>query len=146
MSRDELENVYVPEPPTAGGKAGGRVTSFATLVSLVRSASPGGGPEGPEERRRLLADLCKLLGERATGRQMLTRPAPAPPAPRVSALPRLPPRTREVLELLLKGRSEKEVARELGLSVHTVHVHVKQLYRKLEVTSRGELLARCLGR
>ena len=48
----------------------------------------------------------------------------------------------DVLVLLLRGMSEKEVARELGVSTHTVHTHVKKLYSEFEVSSRGELLAR----
>ena len=57
----------------------------------------------------------------------------------------LPPRMRQVLERLLRGDSEKEVARDLGLSPHTIHRHVGLLYRRLGVSSRGELLAKCLG-
>ena len=53
----------------------------------------------------------------------------------------LSPRQTGVLHLLLRGMSEKEVARELGVSTHTVHTHVKRLYTIFDVTSRGELLA-----
>jgi DNA-binding CsgD family transcriptional regulator len=54
----------------------------------------------------------------------------------------LSPRSRRVLEALLKGMSEKEAAAALDLSIHTVHEYVKQIYRTLGVCSRGELLAR----
>jgi DNA-binding NarL/FixJ family response regulator len=50
-----------------------------------------------------------------------------------------------VLRGLSRGRSEKEVAAALRLSPHTVHDHVKALYRHFGVHSRSELLARCLG-
>jgi LuxR family maltose regulon positive regulatory protein/serine/threonine-protein kinase PknK len=50
-------------------------------------------------------------------------------------------RQTDVLHLLLRGMSEKEVARELGVSSHTVHTHVKKLYTQFNVSSRGELLA-----
>jgi DNA-binding CsgD family transcriptional regulator len=53
----------------------------------------------------------------------------------------LPPRLRQVLSLLARGRSEKQVAADLDLSLHTVHDHVKALHRRLGVQSRGELLA-----
>ena len=46
-----------------------------------------------------------------------------------------------VLKWLLEGHSEKEVANQLDLSPHTVHNHVRSIYRTLDVTSRGELLA-----
>lgn len=48
---------------------------------------------------------------------------------------------RRVLAALLKGKSEKAVASELKMSPHTVHNHVKEIYRRMEVGSRPELLA-----
>ena len=56
----------------------------------------------------------------------------------------LPPRLRQTLECLLEGDSEKQVARRLGLSQHTVHQYVKALHRRFRVNSRAELLALCL--
>lgn len=47
-----------------------------------------------------------------------------------------------VYELLFEGLAEKEVASKLQVSVHTIHDHVKAIYRKLHVTTRGELLTR----
>jgi DNA-binding CsgD family transcriptional regulator len=57
----------------------------------------------------------------------------------------LAPRLGETLRALARGRSEKQVAADLGLSPHTVHDYVKALYRHFGVQSRGELLARCLA-
>ena len=54
-------------------------------------------------------------------------------------------RMRNVLECLLEGNSEKEVAARLQISRHTVHTYVVLLYRHLEVHTRGELLSRCLS-
>jgi len=53
---------------------------------------------------------------------------------------------RQVLRLLVQGASEKEAAASLNLSYHTIHAHLKQVYRQLEVRSRAELVARCLAR
>jgi DNA-binding CsgD family transcriptional regulator len=50
-------------------------------------------------------------------------------------------RLRETLELLLAGKSEKEAARELDLSIKTVHEYVGMIYKHFAVSSRGELLA-----
>jgi DNA-binding CsgD family transcriptional regulator len=58
----------------------------------------------------------------------------------------LPPRVRKVLDRLLVGDSEKEAAAALRLSRGTVHQYVKVLYRRLEVESRAELLARFIAR
>lgn len=50
-------------------------------------------------------------------------------------------RLRETLSLLLEGFSEKQAARELDLSIKTVHEYVGMLYKHFQVSSRGELLA-----
>jgi DNA-binding NarL/FixJ family response regulator len=59
--------------------------------------------------------------------------------------PPLTPRERQVLGCLLTGASEKEVAALLSISQQTVHAHVKSLYRAYSVSSRAQLMARCLA-
>lgn len=53
----------------------------------------------------------------------------------------LSPRQRQTLLLLLEGFCEKDAARRLGLSVNTLHIHVRSVYRRFGVNSRAELLA-----
>jgi DNA-binding CsgD family transcriptional regulator/DNA-binding Lrp family transcriptional regulator len=55
------------------------------------------------------------------------------------------PREREVIMLLLGGRTEPEAAKSLGLSPGTVSTHVVHAYEKLGVKRRSELSARVLG-
>lgn len=47
----------------------------------------------------------------------------------------------EVTRLLCRGLSDREVARELGVSEHTAHDHVRSVRRKLGVRSRAEVSA-----
>ncbi len=54
-------------------------------------------------------------------------------------------REHEVLMLLARGKTVKQIAEALARSPHTVHDHVKALHRKLGASSRGELVARALG-
>jgi DNA-binding CsgD family transcriptional regulator len=54
----------------------------------------------------------------------------------------LSPRIREVACLVLRGRSNKEIARELGLSVHTVKEYVGNLCRRVGAQNRTELANR----
>jgi len=54
----------------------------------------------------------------------------------------LTPAQRRVFELLVQGLIEKEVAAQLGISTHTVHDHVKAIYKTLSVSTRGELVSR----
>jgi DNA-binding CsgD family transcriptional regulator len=55
---------------------------------------------------------------------------------------RLTPRQRQVLGLLLLGRTLGQLARELGISEHTANDHRKAVYAAVGVASRSELAAR----
>ena len=50
------------------------------------------------------------------------------------------PREKEVVELLLQGKSNKQIALALSVSVSTVEFHLKNVYRKLQVKSRTEAI------
>lgn len=54
-------------------------------------------------------------------------------------LDKLSAREREVLKLIARGYSYKEVAKELFISVKTVETHVSAVLRKLQLSSRHEL-------
>jgi DNA-binding CsgD family transcriptional regulator len=49
-------------------------------------------------------------------------------------------RHQQLLVLLKGSKSEKQIAHYLGLSPHTIHNYIKELYRRLKVGSRAELL------
>lgn len=57
----------------------------------------------------------------------------------------LPPRAAQVLHLLLRGMSNKEIARELYITNNTVKYHLKCIYEQLGVTSRSQLLSKVIG-
>lgn len=65
-------------------------------------------------------------------------------AQEVSVESELTPRERETLQLIAKGYSVKESARKMELSPHTVAGHIKQIYKKLQVTSRAQAAARAV--
>ena len=54
-------------------------------------------------------------------------------------------REREVLKLVLQGKSNKQIALSLQISISTVEFHLKNVYAKFQVSSRIELLLK-LGR
>lgn len=96
---------------------------------------PWGGRPFSEHERRLVDVFhrqCVFLHE---------PPSDLPP----TILRGLAPRLRETLLGLVRGRSEKQLAADAGLSPHTVHDYVKALHRHFGVQSRSELLARCLA-
>lgn len=55
-------------------------------------------------------------------------------------LPRLSNREWDVLTLLLQGKSNKQIASSLDISVRTVEFHLKNIYVKFQVRSRIELI------
>jgi DNA-binding CsgD family transcriptional regulator len=50
-------------------------------------------------------------------------------------------RQRQTFRHLLLGRSEREAAKKIGVSEHTLHQHIKGLYEKFGVNSRAKLMA-----
>ena len=61
-------------------------------------------------------------------------------------LDRLSQREQEVMRLIARGYSYREVAGELFISVKTVETHVSSVLRKLQLSSRHELTAWAMGR
>lgn len=58
----------------------------------------------------------------------------------------LSPREREILDLLIEGLRYKEIGARLSISIDTVRTHIRHIYDKMQVRSRGELTARLMGR
>jgi len=98
-------------------------------ISIDRPPSaPRFGPREVELLKLLHDEIAPLIGVRLATEDQLCRDG-------------LSKRLNETLTLLLEGRSEKEVASALSLSVKTVHDYVSMLYEHFEVSSRAELLA-----
>ena len=57
----------------------------------------------------------------------------------------LTPREREVMELVIAGRHNREIATELGISARTVEVHKARMMAKLEAESVPQLVRISLG-
>ena len=58
---------------------------------------------------------------------------------------RLTPREREVLELIMAGLSNKEMARKIGVSPRTIEVHRANLYAKMHADSLADLVRKGLA-
>jgi len=65
-----------------------------------------------------------------------------PVAPAELGFESLTVREKEILNELISGQSLREVAIELDISMHTVQTHTKNIYRKLQVNNRIQLLKR----
>lgn len=62
------------------------------------------------------------------------------------AAPELSPRELEVLQLIVKGRSNKEIGADLGLAENTVKNHIKMIFEKLRVADRTQAATTALQR
>lgn len=103
------------------------------ICDSIHELRAGGSPITPSIARKVLA------------RFRLPTPAPGTPIPATAPLvaidasaTSLTGREIDILRLIAKGLSFNEVGDSLDISPHTVVTHVKKIYRKLAVHSRGE--------
>ncbi len=131
-----------PESPEPGEVAPGAMawSRFrawgAWRAFVVRLSHEEEGGSAPRRSWTVLRSVCPAL-TRAYVRRFVS-----PAERRADLLSRLSPAQRRVAELLVAGRSERDIAREIGRSVHTVHDHSKAIYRSWGVKSRRELWER----
>lgn len=90
---------------------------YERIAKLLEGIVLGQPPLSPAIARRLLGYFCS---------------APEP------CTQSLTPRETEILTLIAKGITQAATAKVLGISAHTVCGHVKEIYRKLNVSSRAE--------
>ena len=100
-----------------------------------------GDPVLADRLATLLGDVAGLRlatsGE-AANVTLVSRQSQAPVEP---ADIDLTPRERDVLVLMAEGASNKAIARQLGISVHTAKFHVGSLLDKLDATGRTDAVA-----
>lgn len=96
----------------------------AALHAVAGGSTPRGVPEPAIEHR---PRGFEELAERAAG-VLLT------------------PRELDVLAAIGAGSSNKAIARDLGISLHTVKFHIESLFRKLGARTRAEAVAKGLER
>ncbi|MCX7605573.1 MAG: response regulator transcription factor [Bryobacteraceae bacterium] len=117
MHRD---GVYVREILRAGARGYLLKDAFdADLIAAVRAVARGEGYIAPAVADSVLADY----------RQHVTDP-----------IDLLTAREREILQLIAEGRTNKEIASMLKLSVYTVDAHRGRIMEKLNLHSAGELV------
>lgn len=92
------------------------------IVNAVQAARRGESPITPRIARRILDVFKKKKTEYG-----------------------LTDREREVLELMVSGMTKRAMAEKLSLSIHTIDQHVRHIYAKLDVNSRGRAVAKAVG-
>ena len=94
-----------------------------SILAAIRDVRNGGAPMTSSIARKVIQSFHRDESETAAT-ESLTR------------------REREILSLIAKGYTDREVAEELAITFETVHAHVRNIYRKLEVRSRSEAVAK----
>ncbi|GAB3839190.1 LuxR C-terminal-related transcriptional regulator [Hymenobacter jeollabukensis] len=118
---DDADRIYQALRAGATGYVIKNATSLPQYKQALLDVLQGGAALSPSVARKALHHF---------------QPAPSQQPALLSA------REQQVLQALLDGLSEKQVAARLTLSPDTVHTYVKRLYDKLRVNSRAELLSR----
>lgn len=103
-------------------------TTASKLITAVREVVEGGAPMSPEISRKAI-ELCASIHETSL----------------VINKDSLTSRELEVLRYLIGGLSYKLVSDQLNISIDTTRGHIRNLYRKLQVNSKAEAVAKALG-
>ncbi len=100
-------------------------SGYSDVVRALLEVKSGGSPISPVIARKVIARMRRPL------RRFEPEGGEAPAR-------RLTRRESAILELIARGNSYAKVAVALGLSLGTVQTHIKHIYAKLSVHSRGE--------
>lgn len=122
------DHMFVSTPGGAEGYLLKRVNPANVLDPMIQSGNQSSAAEDPLAPVKLFfKGLLRLrVGHHA------------------DALAKLTPRENEVLLLLSKGCVDKEIAQAMGISVWTVHGHIKKIFERLSVRTRTEAVVRYL--
>lgn len=92
--------------------------SSTEIINAISLLMAGGAPMSPTVARYVIEEFQDIKSSREA--TTLTK------------------REKEVLQGVASGFSEKKLAESLSVSPHTIHTHIKKIYRKLQVNSRAE--------
>jgi len=101
-------------------------TSPLNILQAIRETHEGGAPMTPSVALKVL----HMLRLQASGA--------------IKEFIDLSEREKEILALLVKGKAYKNIAVECFISIDTVNTHVRHIYEKLQVHSKGEAIAKAI--
>jgi len=126
-----------------GGAAGYLLKTMEgdALTAMIARAMEGDSVIAPEMMGKLVAAYRGATGGAQAAAPAMGQVAASPersavPTPAASAVASLSPRERDILRGIVRGASNKEIAREHGIAETTVKIHVQHILRKLGVSGR----------
>ena len=119
-----------------------RAHALLLLASVRQARNDLPGARALVEQARELIEACADPGSLPGLLEQAERTVGPAPRRRVEFAAPLTDRELAVLRLLPSRLSNREISRELYVSVNTVRTHVQSVYRKLEVATRADAVAR----
>jgi len=89
------------------------------IIESIHSLYKGGAPMSPKIARKVIHEFQ----DEVTGEHFL-----------------LTPRETEIVKRVEDGLTYKEIGEKLGISTHTVHTHIKNIYEKLQAKDRNDTI------
>jgi len=130
-----IYSVYRDSDELFRAAPGGATGYLLKRTSPVRIFEPLAGSVGPLTRESITARIREYF------QNLLTA---LPVGPSSLELAKLTAREQEILTILSQGGVAKEIASTLGISIWTVHGHVKNIFEKLNVHTRTEAVVKFL--
>jgi DNA-binding NarL/FixJ family response regulator len=91
------------------------------IIESIHSLYKGGAPMSPKIARKIIHEFQ----DGVTGEHFL-----------------LTPRETEIVRRIEDGLTYKEIGEKLGISTHTVHTHIKNIYEKLQAKDRNDAISK----
>lgn len=113
------------------------ITAYADVPTVLRAMDGGAVAfiEKPFSRRVLLEQIRQAIDQDAETRRRQTERAKAE-----ARFAEVTPREREVMQLVVAGKTTKQIARQLGSSARTIEVHRAHLMKKMHADSLAQLV------
>jgi len=104
-----------------------KTTSPSEMLGAIKDVHNGGSPMSSGVARRVLNKFQKISPKKEDKTDY-----------------QLTPREKEILALLVEGKSYKMIGADLGIGFETVRTHMKNIYSKLHVESLTEMVAKAV--
>jgi two-component system NarL family response regulator len=115
---EDRENVFSALKAGASGYIL-KGSSPREIVEAIHDINKGGAPMSPKIARKVIHEF-----QEAEDRYVLSQ------------------RERDIVKCIEQGLTYKEISLRLGISSHTVHTHIKNIYEKLQAKDRDEALVK----